>query len=51
MTQLASRQTLMLSHTTDEGGSNVVMKKLIFAPEGRDPVELDLTGTYTILCV
>ena len=32
---------------TDEGGSNVIMKKLIFAPEGRDSVELDLTGTYS----
>ena len=52
MTQLLNRQTLMLSHTADEGGSNVIMKKLIFAPEGQDPVELDLTGTQThLVCV
>lgn len=40
------KQTL-LGQTTDvldEGGNNVLLKKLVFKCEGRDDVELDLTG-------
>lgn len=31
----------------DEGGQNVILKTLIFAPDGRDEMKLDLTGDLT----
>lgn len=30
--------------SADEGGENVVLKTLIFAPDARDEMKLDLTG-------
>ena len=30
----------------DEGGPNVLLKKLVFAPEDHKEVELDLTGEF-----
>lgn len=47
------KQTL-LGQTTDvldEGGNNVLLKKLVFKCEGRDDVELDLTGYGACVCV
>ena len=35
---------VLLSHIADEGGKNVIVKALVFAPDGRDPICLDLTG-------
>lgn len=30
--------------SSDEGGNNVLLQKMIFSPEGHAEVELDLTG-------
>lgn len=33
-----------VSYSSDEGGSNVIIKQMVFSTEGRDDVVLDLTG-------
>ena len=35
---------LSLSLSLDEGGANVLVKRMIIAPKGRDEISLDLTG-------
>ncbi len=38
------RKYVLFSHIADEGGNNVVVKALVFAPEGREGICLNLTG-------
>ena len=38
----------MYSHyPTDEGGNNVLLKKMVLVVDGRPDIELDLTGKLT----
>ena len=41
----------LLFLSQDEGGPNVKLQKLVFAPDDHAEVELDLTGVCVCVCV